>query len=207
VLSSATNAQSKRHFPVESTLRNQATRVARARPAVFLDRDGVLNLDSGYVHTPEAFQWLMGAKEAVRLLNQAGLLVFVITNQSGVARGYFEETQVRALHDWMVAELNAAGAHLDAIYYCPYHGEGIVEGYCIADHPDRKPNPGMIKAAACDWPVDLSQSFLIGSSGSDLEAARRAGIDSYLFTDGDLAEFVLEILAERGFGADLVRAR
>jgi D-glycero-D-manno-heptose 1,7-bisphosphate phosphatase len=167
------------------------------RPAAFLDRDGVLNRDSGYVHAPEAFEWMPGAKQAIRLLNEAGHLVFVITNQSGVARGYFTEADVRALHDWMQSELNAAGARIDAFYFCPYYGEGSVQAYCVPDHADRKPNPGMILAAAREWPVDLSQSFVIGDGERDLEAARRAGIDGYRFAGGNLAEFVLARLAER----------
>ncbi|MGH6791835.1 MAG: D-glycero-alpha-D-manno-heptose-1,7-bisphosphate 7-phosphatase [Methyloceanibacter sp.] len=173
------------------------------RPAAFLDRDGVLNQDSGYVHKPEAFHWTAGAKEAVRLLNEQDHFVFVVTNQSGVARGYFEESHVQALHEWMGAELAASGARIDGFYYCPYYRDAVVEAYRVDDHPDRKPNPGMILSAARDWPVDLHRSFLIGDTGNDLEAARRAGIDGYLFPGGDLAAFVRTTLAARGISADL----
>ena len=161
-----------------------------SRPAVFFDRDGVLNHDAGYVHTPEAFAWTDEAVEAVRQVNDAGWLAFVVTNQSGIARGYYGPEDVTRLHQWMQHELGRHGAHIDAYYYCPHHPEARVEAYRHPDPPDRKPNPGMILRALGEWPVDLPRSIMVGDKASDLEAARRAGLRSLHFTGGDLARFL-----------------
>ena len=159
------------------------------RPAVFFDRDGVLNRDIGYLHRPEEFVWLDGAKQAVRLCNDAGYFVFVVTNQAGVARGLYGEENVRALHDWMSRELAAQGAHVDAFEYCPHHPDGISTHYRRACRR-RKPEPGMLLDILSRWPVDKDASFLIGNTQSDLDAAAGAGIRSHLYQDGDLTAFV-----------------
>ena len=99
------------------------------RPAAFLDRDGVLNEDTGYVHHPDQVRWVAGAREAVRWLNDAGYLVFIVTNQAGVARGLYSEEHIIDLHGWMSTELRRHGAHIDCFEYCPYHPEGVVERY------------------------------------------------------------------------------
>jgi D-glycero-D-manno-heptose 1,7-bisphosphate phosphatase len=169
------------------------TQLPARRPAAFLDRDGVLNFDDGYVFRPEALRLVPGAAAAVRRLNAAGYLTVVVTNQSGVARGYFTEADMDAFHAHLVAALARDGARLDAIYSCPYHPEGIVERY-RADHPDRKPGPGMILRAIADLDIDTDRSFLIGDRSSDIEAARRAGIPGHLFGTDDLAVFVDRIL-------------
>ena len=131
------------------------------KSAAFLDRDGVLNVDIGWLHKPQDCVWMDGAKEAVRLLNAANYFVFVVTNQAGVARGLYSEATLNELHDWMSVELAAAGAHVDAYYYCPHHPEGTVASYALACEC-RKPGPGMIRRAFAEWPVDAGGSFLIG---------------------------------------------
>jgi D-glycero-D-manno-heptose 1,7-bisphosphate phosphatase len=162
------------------------------RPALFLDRDGVLNEDQGYVHRWEDFRWIPGAKETIAAFNRAGWLVFVVTNQSGVGRGYYAEADMHALHARMNEDLAAAGGRIDAIYFCPDHPDAPLERYRHPDPPNRKPNPGMILQALRDWPVDAERSLLVGDKPSDLEAASRAGVRGVLFQGGDLRAFIRE---------------
>jgi D-glycero-D-manno-heptose 1,7-bisphosphate phosphatase len=164
--------------------------MSEARAAVFLDRDGVLNVDHGYVHQLDRLEWIPGAKAAVARLNALGLLVIVATNQSGIARGYYDEAAMEAFHEAMAADLAAAGARIDAFYACPYLAEAAVARYRHPDHPDRKPNPGMILRAIADWNIDPARALLIGDKESDMEAARRAGVAGALFRGGDLDTFV-----------------
>ncbi|TPQ35500.1 D,D-heptose 1,7-bisphosphate phosphatase [Bradyrhizobium guangdongense] len=163
------------------------------RPAVFFDRDGVLNRDVGFLFEASKFEWMDGAREAVRLVNEAGYFAFVVTNQSGVARGFYEESDVQALHRWMADELDAVGAHIDAFEYCPDHPEAPIARY-RRDTDRRKPGPGMITDLMKRFPVAADRSFLIGDQERDLEAARAAGIRALLFRDGNLATFVREAL-------------
>lgn len=159
------------------------------RPAVFFDRDGVLNEDTGYLYEQANFKWTAGAREAVRSVNDAGYFAFVVTNQSGVARGLYKEADIRALHIWMSGDLAQIGAHVDAFEYCPHHPEGSVELYrtsCTC----RKPRPGMITKIMNRFPVDSARSFLIGDKFTDIEAAHGAGIRGYLFEGGNLQQFV-----------------
>ena len=165
----------------------------RCRPAVFLDRDGVLNHDDGYVGSIDRFRWIDGAKDAVRLANDLGYFVFVVTNQAGVARGHYEEADVHSLHQWMANELREAGAVIDDWRYCPFHADGSVDFY-RSDHPWRKPEPGMILDLLDVWPVDRRRSILIGDKDSDCDAARAAGIQAFLYTGGNLRDFMLERL-------------
>jgi D-glycero-D-manno-heptose 1,7-bisphosphate phosphatase len=171
-----------------------------ARGAVFLDRDGVLNEDLGYVHRVADLRWIEGAREAVARINRVGLLAIVATNQSGVARGFCAEDDVRAFHAHMAAQLAAAGARVDAFYYCPFCDEGVVPRYVVADHPDRKPNPGMILRAIADFAIDPARSLIIGDRPADLEAGRRAGVRGALFQGGSLDAFVRRALADIGVG-------
>ena len=159
------------------------------RPAAFLDRDGVLNHDDNYVHRPEQIRWIDGAKKAIRWLNDAGYFVFAVTNQAGIARGYYGEDEVRSLHRWMQGELQSGGAHVDCFEYCPYHPEGVVERYRrISDL--RKPGPGMILKLQKEWKVDMEGSFMIGDRDIDMQAAAAAGISGHQFPGGNLLDFV-----------------
>jgi len=163
--------------------------------AAFLDRDGVLNEDIGYLCQPEDVHWMPGALEALALLQQAGYVVFVVTNQSGVARGYYTEAVVRQLHDWMGREIARAGGCVKQFYYCPYLAGAAVKEYDRVSEL-RKPAPGMVLQAARDYDVDLSCSFLIGDKETDMACAKAAGVKGYLFTEGRLDTFVRFILKE-----------
>jgi D-glycero-D-manno-heptose 1,7-bisphosphate phosphatase len=162
------------------------------RPALFLDRDGVLNEDHGYVHRWEDFRWIPGAKAVVGAFNRAGWLVIVVTNQSGVGRGYYTEADVHALHARMGEDLATDGGRIDAFYHAPRHPDAATDAYRHPDPPDRKPNPGMILKALAEWPIDREASLLIGDKPSDLEAALRAGIRGVLFEGGDLRQFLAD---------------
>ena len=164
------------------------------RPALFLDRDGVLNEDPGYVHRWEDFRWIPGAREAVAAFNRAGWWVFVVTNQSGVGRGYYAENDVIALHARMSESLAEIDARIDAYYYCPHHPDARVEAYRHPDPPDRKPNPGMLLRAMAEHPVDVARSLMVGDKDGDVEAGQRAGVRALKFEGGDLFEFLKDQL-------------
>lgn len=164
------------------------------RPALFFDRDGVLNEDVGYPHRVADLRWKPGAREAVRAANFAGWWVFVVTNQSGVARGLFGLDAVARFHDAMAAQLAEAGAQVDRFYACPFHPEAVDERWRRPDHPDRKPNPGMLLRAMAEHAVDREASVLIGDKPTDLEAARRAGVRGVLYEGGSLLEIVSGLL-------------
>ena len=154
----------------------------RGKPAVFLDRDGVLNEDRSYVYRWEDFFFLPGVVEALRAFRKLGYLLVVITNQSGIARGFYEESDVLALHDRMTICLRSQGIDLADVYYCPHHPEGAVSRYAFACSC-RKPAPGMILRAVAEHDIDLSRSLLVGDKTTDLEAGKLAGITSlYLVT-------------------------
>lgn len=155
-------------------------RVDIRRPAAFFDRDGVLNVDHGYAHRPEQLEWIDGALEAVRLLNETGYYVFVVTNQSGIARGYYDEDAVKSFHAHMQKSLAAHRAHVDAFYYCPHHPEGTIKSLAVHCRC-RKPGPGMLEQAAREWPIDLSTSFLIGDKDEDMAAAAAFNIRGIKF--------------------------
>lgn len=163
------------------------------RRAVFLDRDGVLIEDTGWPHDPALVRWMPGAAAAVKRLNDAGCFVFVVTNQAGVARGMFPESQVGVMHRWMAGVLAGAGAHVDAFEYSPNHPQAPLPAYRL-DCRRRKPNPGMIEDLLAAWPVAVEGSFLVGDKDSDLAAAASCGIPGHLFPGGDLDAFVARLL-------------
>lgn len=158
------------------------------RPAVIFDRDGTLNVDGGYTHLPDKLEWIDGAREAIRSLNDAGWYVIVATNQAGVARGLYEESDVDRFHEVMQDQLALMAAHIDAFYHCPYHEDAVVHRYRHPAHPDRKPRPGMLHRALKEWRIDVGRSLLIGDRASDVAAAEAAGLRSVLFEGGDLVQ-------------------
>ena len=166
----------------------------------------MLNVDKGYVRRPEDIVWTVGVAEAIRRANAADLLVVVVTNQSGVARGYYDETDVDALHVLMGRRLREQGARIDRFYYCPFHEAVLVAAYRSADHPDRKPSPGMLLRAINEMSIWSARSFLIGDQASDLAAAERAGIVGHLFEGGDLAALTGRAIAELPSNRSISRA-
>jgi D,D-heptose 1,7-bisphosphate phosphatase len=168
------------------------------RPAVFFDRDGTINADAGYTYRPADLTFLPGAAAAVKRVNDLGYFAFLVTNQSGVARGYFTEADVEAFHAEMQRRLREAGAHFDDIRYCPHHPDGTVAPYNrVSDW--RKPAPGMLLDLMRAWPVERQTSLVIGDKDIDVQAATAAGLRGLLFTGGDLDAFLAPHLA-RGAG-------
>jgi D-glycero-D-manno-heptose 1,7-bisphosphate phosphatase len=165
------------------------------KPAAFLDRDGVINYDDGYMGSRDRIRWMPNAARAIRRLNEAGYFVFLFTNQSGVARGFFSEEELGVLHDWMLAELAAQGARIDDLRYCPHHPDGSVAGY-LDPCECRKPGPGMILDLMQHWPVRRGGSFVVGDRGTDIEAAEAAGLPGFLFAGGDLDTFIADVMAQ-----------
>lgn len=154
-----------------------------SRPAVFLDRDGTINQEVGYIHELDKLQLIPGAAEAIRGLNQLGVPVVLATNQSGPARGFYPESWVLALNQRLVELLAAENARLDGIYYCPHLPEGSVPeftGVCDC----RKPAPGMLKQAAAELKLDLQRSWMIGDKATDVEVGQNAGTHTILLTSG-----------------------
>lgn len=161
--------------------------------AIFFDRDGVLNEDDGYVHDMAHLRWVEGAKEAVAALTQAGWLLFVVTNQSGVARGYYSEDDVKKLHEEMNQEFQRQGGHITEFFYCPHLPGAPVKAYDCICHC-RKPEPGMILQALEKYHIAKENAFLFGDGKRDVEAAKRAGIQGFLYTGGNLKQFIQEKL-------------
>lgn len=149
------------------------------KKTVFLDRDGVINVDHGYVHKAEDFEFVPGVLEACARLKAAGFELVVVTNQSGIARGYYDEDQFGELCDWMVERFESAGAPLTAIYYCPHHPEKGIEPY-VGQCQCRKPEPGMLLQAAKEYPLDMSASYMVGDKADDMRAGRAAGVKAQI---------------------------
>jgi D-glycero-D-manno-heptose 1,7-bisphosphate phosphatase len=156
---------------------------SQTRTAVFIDRDGTLNEDIGYVSRPEELVLYPWAAEAVRLMNAAELLAVVITNQSGIARGLYNEKTLAAIHSRMIEELARQGAQIDAVYYCPHHPEIGSRRYRLHCNC-RKPQPGLLKSAAREHNIDLTRSFVIGDKASDIKLAENTGARAALVLTG-----------------------
>jgi D-glycero-D-manno-heptose 1,7-bisphosphate phosphatase len=185
---------------LESTMSDHEPPFSRRRPAVFLDRDGVINIDTDFLHRPEDCIFVEGVAPAIERLNRSGRLVIVVTNQSGVARGFYGESDVHQLHDFMRQSLLEQGARIDAFYHCPHHPEGSVAAF-RRDCACRKPAPGMILTAMAEHQIDPGRSFLIGDRNSDIAAAQAAGLPGYLFRGGNLDAFVEAILMRENVSA------
>lgn len=154
------------------------------RRALFLDRDGVVNLEKNYVHKAEDFHFIDGIFEACKAFQEAGYLIVVITNQSGIGRGYYTEADFHGLNDWMKEEFKKHGITIDGIYFCPHHPEEAQGDYRVKC-ACRKPAPGMILRAAEELGIDLGGSVLVGDKESDIAAGLAAGVGrNYLVRSG-----------------------
>lgn len=154
-----------------------------AKPAVFLDRDGTINEQMGYINHTCRFKLLPGAADAIKRLNDAGIPVVVVSNQSGLARGYFPEELLTAVHEKMNTLLAENGAHVDAIYYCPHHPEAKEERFRVTCDC-RKPKPGLVLQASEEMGLDPEQSYLVGDRWSDIKTAANCGATSVLVRTG-----------------------
>ncbi len=180
--------------------------------AIFLDRDGVINVEKNYVHLVEDFEFIEGIFELCALVQRLNFRIVIITNQAGIGRGYYTIDDFDRLTKWMLAQFRARGIRIEKVYYCPYHPSAGVGKY-RKNSSDRKPNPGMILKAKREFDLDLSKSILVGDKDSDLEAGRTAGVmwnlklclggdvpdrDALMFTNlSDIAEWI-----KHSFGAD-----
>lgn len=155
----------------------------RPAPALFLDRDGVINQEVGYLHRCEDVRWVEGIFPLCRTAVALGYRLVVVTNQSGIARGLYTTADFEALMRWIGAEFQAEGVPLDAVYHCPYHPEHGI-GEWRREHEDRKPGPGMLRRAARELGVDLGRSVLVGDRCSDIAAANAAGLRQAFLIEG-----------------------
>lgn len=154
--------------------------------ALFLDRDGVINVEKNYVHKIEDFEFIDGIFELTKSFQKMGYLIIVITNQAGIGRGYYSEKDFHILNDWMIEQFEKKGIRITEVYYCPFHPTHGIGKY-KKDSFDRKPNPGMILKARDMYNINLCESFLIGDKESDIQAGKNAGIENtVLFTENNL---------------------
>lgn len=160
--------------------------------AVFFDRDGTLNVEKNYLYKIQDFQWLPEAKEAIAYCHQLGYLVLVVTNQSGVARGYYQEEDIQKLHQWM-GEQFPQGQGIDGFYYCPHHPQGTVPAY-TQECNCRKPKPGMILAACEQWHINPQASLMVGDKPRDIASGLAAGVPGVLYEGGSLLQLLKEHL-------------
>lgn len=181
------------HAARPAELREAESALARPRPALFLDRDGVLNVDHGYVGTRDRWEWTPTARAAVAAATAAGWHVFIVTNQSGIARGHYDEAALHRLHDWVEDEVRRAGGTVDDWRYAPHHPQAPLPAW-RADHPWRKPAPGMILDLIGRWGLDPARCTMVGDQPTDMAAAAAAGIAGVPFDGTDLLAVVTRIL-------------
>ena len=184
------------------------TRIDSGRtPAVFLDRDGTINVEKNYLHQIGDWEWIDGAKEAICRFNEAGFKVVVVSNQAGIARGMFVPADVEKLHAFVGAELQTTGAWIDAFYYCPHHPEGTIKPLAVRCRC-RKPAPGMLEQAAREWRIDTGASFLIGDKDDDMAAAAAFNIRGVKFSPqtDSLVDVVRQELAKSSGSEDRLRS-
>tara|TARA_B100000989_G_C19441180_1_gene427392 strand:- start:26 stop:544 length:519 start_codon:yes stop_codon:yes gene_type:complete len=158
----------------------------------FLDRDGVINspkINNGYIGHIKDFKWLKGSKKAIKFLKSKDYKVVIVTNQSGIARGYFSLSDVYKLHRYLKNELIKYGTSVDKIYFCPYHKDGVIKKYKKKSNL-RKPNIGMFLKANKLWKIDKKESFMIGDQITDIEFAKKAKIKGYLYNHKNLYKFI-----------------
>ncbi len=154
----------------------------KKKRAIFLDRDGVININHGYVYQQENFDFVDGIFDLVKEANNQNYLVIVITNQAGIARGYYSENDFGLITDWMIDKFSAKGCNIDSVYFSPYHPTHGIGNY-LKDDISRKPNPGMILDAAKDFNINLNKSLLIGDKITDIQAGISAGIKKNILFD------------------------
>lgn len=158
------------------------------RRALFLDRDGVINIDRDYVYRIEDFEWQPGIFDLARSAQRRGFALVIVTNQSGIGRGYYTEEDFEALTVFMRNRFAAEGAPIEAVYHCPFHPEAVRPEYRAADHPWRKPRPGMVLAARDELGLDLAESVLVGDRASDVESGAAAGVGTLVLVGGSASE-------------------
>lgn len=147
------------------------------KPALFLDRDGVINREINYLYRIEDFEFILGIFAACRFFQDCGYTLIIITNQAGIGRGYYTEADFHQLNGWMLGRFKAEGVHITQTYFSPYHPTHGVGPY-RRDHSDRKPHPGMLLRAQQDWQIDLSASIVVGDKESDIQAGVAAGVST-----------------------------
>ncbi len=160
----------------------------------FFDRDGVLNISSiknGYIGRKEDFKWVPGAKRALKHVQNLGYKIIIVTNQSGVARGYFSIKDVNILHKYIKISLKKIEVKLDGIFFCPFHEDGVVTKYKKKSNL-RKPNNGMFLKAKKKWKIDMENSFMVGDQKTDMEFAKKSKIKGYLFNEKNLYNFLVK---------------
>jgi D-glycero-D-manno-heptose 1,7-bisphosphate phosphatase len=164
----------------------------KSEKVAFLDRDGVINsnnFNNGYIANPINFRWIPGAKKAIKLLKNKGFKVVVVSNQSGVARGFFKISDVRKLHLFIQNQLKLINTKIDAFFFCPYHQDGVIKRFKKNSNL-RKPKIGMFRLVQKKWKIIKKKSFIIGDQTTDMEFAKKAGIRGYLFKSKNLFYYI-----------------